>query len=196
MPKISICIPTHNMKDKDYFLSRCTNSINRQTFTDYEVIITDEGRMAENTNAAIKKAKGEIIKILFMDDYFASDFSLQHIVENFKSGWLATGCIHNDRKHLFNPHYPEWNVDVSKGINTIGSPSVIAFENNDPLLFDENLTWVLDCEFYDRLYKRYGPPRLLSLVDIVIGVGDHQTTHLLTEEEKDNEVKYVINKQL
>ena len=60
MPKISICIPTHNMKNKQFFLDRALESIRSQTFQDYEIVITEDGRMAENTNSAIKKATGEL----------------------------------------------------------------------------------------------------------------------------------------
>ena len=94
-PKISICIPTHNMDNADFFLVRLIKSLQTQTFRDFEIVITKDGAMAENTNATIKKAKGEIIKILYMDDYLAHPDSLKNIVGNFKGGWLATGCVHN-----------------------------------------------------------------------------------------------------
>src|SRR3990167_1783291 len=94
-PKISICIPTHNMDNADFFLVRLIKSLQTQTFRDFEIVITKDGAMAENTNAAIKKAKGEIIKILYMDDYLAHPDALKNIAENFKGGWLATGCVHD-----------------------------------------------------------------------------------------------------
>ena len=191
--KVSVCLPVHPMADRNYFFKRVMDSIERQTFKDYEVVITEEGKMAKNTNAAIKKAKGDIIKILYMDDYFAHDQALQTIVDNFKGGWLATGCIHNDRKRLLNPHFPSWSEGIKQGVNTIGSPSVVAFENDNPLLFDENLSWLLDCELYTRLYKRYGQPAIFNDVNVVIGIGEHQMTHILTDEEKKKEVEYMLN---
>ncbi len=51
---ISIILPIHDMKNGAYFLWRAVNSIMSQTYKDYEIIITKEGRMAENTNAGIK----------------------------------------------------------------------------------------------------------------------------------------------
>uniref|UniRef100_A0A6M3J6D4 Putative glycosyltransferase n=1 Tax=viral metagenome TaxID=1070528 RepID=A0A6M3J6D4_9ZZZZ len=190
-PKLSIAIPVHNMKNRDFFFKRLMDSIESQTFKDYEVVVTEDGLMAENTNSAIQKCKGDIIKILYMDDYLAHPNALQNIAMNFQGGWLAEGCLHDDGQRLFNPHFPSWHEDIAKGINTIGSPSVVAFENKDPLLFDENLSWLLDCELYGRLYKRYGLPTMLDDIGVVIGIGDHQMTHLLTAEEKQKEHEYI-----
>lgn len=182
------------MDNKDFFLKRCIKSIEAQTYTDYEIVITDKGKMAANTNSAIKKAKGEIIKILFLDDYLYSDTALQNIVDNWKGGWMATGCIHDTNLDLVNPHVPAWNHDIYKGMNTIGSPSVISFENDKPLLFDERLSWMIDCDLYWRLCGRYGLPIMLNSIDIGIGIGTHQTTYTMMEEDKLKEQKLVTKR--
>ena len=194
-PKVSCAIPIHNMENAAFFLRRLMQSLERQTFKDFEIVITKEdGTMAQNTNAAIKKCKGELIKILYMDDYLAHESALENMVESFKSGWLATGCIHDNGAHLFNTHYPAYNDEIHLGKNTIGSPSVIMIENKEPLLFDETMNWLLDCDYYKRLHARYGKPTLLQNVDVVIGVGKHQTTHKLTDEEKLSEHDYLNQK--
>ena len=190
-PKISICVPIHDMKDGDKFLWRLVNSLISQTFKDWELVVTKDGRMAENTNAGIKKARGEIIKLLYLDDYLAYPDSLKVIVDNFKGGWLATGCLHDDGISIGSPHLPEWREDVIKGNNTIGSPSVVAIENNDPLLFDENMSWLLDCDYYKRLYERYGKPTLINDLNVIIGIGDHQVTKLMPDIEKLAEYNYM-----
>lgn len=192
--KISICVPIHDMKNSAFFLRRLLESIERQTYKNYEIIITSDGKMAKNTNSAIKKAKGDIIKILYMDDYLAHADSLEVIAENFNGGWLATGCLHSDGTNIGNPHFPKWNELVRKGVNHIGSPSVVAIENANPPLFDENLTWVLDCEWYGRLYDCWGEPTLIDDPNVVIGIGDHQMTNILTDEEKLKEVEYIHGK--
>lgn len=195
MPKISICTPVHNMKNKDFFLSRLQKSLEDQTFTDFEWVVTEEGKMAENTNAAIKKAKGEIIKIIYLDDYLAHKNSLKNIVENWKGGWLVTGCNHDNRKNKFSDHIPTVN-GLPFDINTIGSPSVLAFENKNPLLFDENLSWLLDVDLYKRLYKQYGEPTIIESTDVTIGLHDGQMTNLLTPEEKQKEADYLTTKKI
>ena len=194
--KISVIIPIHWMKNWQYFLTRCLSSIEQQTFTDYEIIVTKSGLMAENTNAGIKKATGEIIKILYLDDYLAHQDSLKNIAENFQDGWLATGCVHDygDGK-LKDPHLPKIEgITGSIALNTIGSPSVIAFENKDPLLFDENMGWLLDLDYYMRLVKRYRGLTILNSYDVVMGCGDHQVTNIMSEEDKRKEENYLKEK--
>lgn len=194
MSKISIVTPVHNMENRDSFMKRLEDSLAKQTFQDFELVVTEDGLMAENTNSAIKKAKGEIIKILYMDDYLYSPYALEHIVNEFKGGWMATGCVHDNGEEIGNPHLAVWNKDVASGANTIGSPSVIAFENNNPLLFDEKLSWLLDCELYGRLFDRYGEPQILNHLDVAIGLHQGQTTHLMSDEDKQKEHEYLHEK--
>lgn len=193
MPKISIAVPIHNMQNKNFFLKRCLDSVERQTFKDYEIVVTEEGKMAENTNAAIKKSKGELIKILYMDDFLAYENSLQEIVDNFKGGWLVTGCDHFDGNKFTNGHLPVWQENIHLQ-NTIGSPSVLTILNNDPLFFDESMTWMLDADYYKRLYNRYGVPTTLNTINVTIGTGDHQMTNLLSAEVKQQEYEYMLKK--
>lgn len=196
-PRISVVVPIHDMTNGDYFLRRLTNSLDQQSFRDFELVITRDGKMAENTNSAIKKAKGDIIKILYMDDYLWSTQSLQHVADAFKkgTGWYASACVHtHDGLNFKNPHVPSYNLKIATGNNTIGSPSVVAFENDDPLLFDENLSWLLDCDLYARLYERYGLPMLCDSLDVAIGLGEHQMTNIIKPNEKYEEHQYLLNK--
>ncbi|MEK6878615.1 MAG: glycosyltransferase, partial [Nanoarchaeota archaeon] len=61
--KISIVIPTAECEGKK-FLPRCLDSIKNQNYKNYEVLVMDEGKVAHNMNQGIKKATGDIIKIL------------------------------------------------------------------------------------------------------------------------------------
>ena len=173
----------------DPLLKRAIDSIVSQSYKEYEIIMTKEGRASENTNAGIKKAQGDIIKILHMDDFFAHEHALQNIADNFNGGWLVTGCTHTHGEDRFNNHLAEWNDDI-RHVNTIGAPSVLAFENKDPLLFNENMVWMFDCEYYERLFKRYGLPTILDSIDIVIGIHPHQATNLIPDAIKAKENVY------
>jgi hypothetical protein len=185
-PKISLIVPYHDMDNAGFFLKRNIDSIMAQTFTDYEIVFTKAGRMAENTNAGIKRARGELIKILYLDDMLAHENALQNIVDNFKGEWMITGCDTN-------PH-PYWTDDLHTGNNKLGSPSVLTVRNNNPMLFDETMSWLLDCDLYKRMYDIYGEPTILDEVNVIIGIGDHQMTHKLTNEEKQSEHEYMYNK--
>lgn len=189
-PKVSVCVPIHDMKDGDRFLWRLVNSLTSQTFTDWELIITKDGKMAENTNSAIKKAHGEYIKILYLDDYFAHPSALQHMVEvmdyKLESDWLITATDTNVT--------PQWTDDIETGNNKLGSPSALMMRNDIPLLFDEKMSWLLDCDLYKRLYRLRSKPIILEDINICIGQGDHQMTHILTDEEKLKEHTYMNEK--
>lgn len=188
-PKISIVVPIHDMTNGAFFLWRNINSILSQSFTDYEIVITKDGKMAENTNSGIGRARGELIKILYLDDYFSSELSLEDIVLNFKDEdeWMITGT-HNNKN-------PYWTDDITTGNNHLGSPSALTIRNRrDKLYFDETLSWLLDCDYYRRMYDKFGPPKILSVANVTLGEGDHQMTHILTDEEKLSEYKYLNQK--
>ena len=190
MPKISIVLPIHDMKNGAFFFWRAINSIMEQTLKDYEIVIVKEGLMAENTNAGIRRAKGEYIKILYMDDYLAHPNALADIVQSFQleGEWLITAADTNLK--------PQWMNDIQYGNNKLGSPSALTFRNyfQENQLFDENLSWLLDCDLYRRLYDRHGPPIILETVNVNIGVGEHQVTHLMSDEDKLKEHEYINKK--
>ena len=193
-PKVSIAIPIHPMENWQFFLTRCLESIYSQTFIDYEIVITNAGKMAENTNRAIGASNGELIKILYMDDYFARPNALREIVDNFgeSDNWLVAGCLHQEQGGVpKNPHYPSYNENISQGNNTIGSPSILTIRNKGHLLFDENLSWLLDCELYSRYYKKYGEPKILNDLNVILGIGTHQMTNILSNEDKQKEFNYL-----
>lgn len=103
---ISICIPTYNSGNK---LERLLDSVKMQTFTDYEIIISDDSNnngvkeiidqqyadlnihyyhntvalgTPDNWNNAIAKSTGEWIKIMHHDDWFLDENALQTFVDH------------------------------------------------------------------------------------------------------------------
>jgi len=222
MNLLSICIPTYEMGGKGKeMLKRNLDIFKIQTFKDFEVVISDNSEndeikdlcendiyktlnikyfrshrkgMAQNTNESIKHATGDIIKILYMDDYFTNKNSIKKIKDNFRGNWMVTGCEHDDGERRFNSHYPSYNSKIYLGKNTIGSPSVLSFKNEDPLFFDENMTWLLDCDYYKRLYDKYGEPTILNDINVVIGTSKYQMTNILPYKTKIKELLYMIIK--
>lgn len=217
--KLTVAIPTHGMKDGRALFRRCLDSLWNQSFQDFEIVVTDNSDddeiqtvcewyrtgiryfknprkgMAQNTNEAIRKSKGELIKILYMDDYMAHDEALEKIVHKFEGTWLVTSCMHDDGFGIpFNPHVPHYSDAIYKGANTIGSPSVMTILNKKPLLFDEEMTWLLDCDYYKRMYDLYGEPVILKDHNVVIGLHPGQMTHTMGEERKLLEQNYINKK--
>jgi len=218
--KLSVAIPTSDMKNKGFFLKRLLESLWDQTFQDFEIVVTDNSTdseisdickyyrtgiryfnnprkgMAINTNEAIKNSLGELIKIIYMDDFLAHNRSLEKIVKKFSGHWLVTGCTHvmDDKDERFNNHFPNLSNDIHLGNNTIGSPSVLTIKNDNPLLFDEEMQWLLDCDYYKRLYDSVGEPVIMEDINVCIGLHDGQMTNTMGEERKLQEIEYIKQK--
>ena len=218
-PKLSVAVPTHQFENNYLFFKRLLESLWNQTFQDFEIVVTDNSAntdierlcdwyktgiryfknsrkgMAQNTNEAIKRSEGEIIKILYMDDFLAHDNALERIVRAFTGNWLVTACRHTvDGEDFFNTHDPYYSDDIKTGNNTIGSPSVLTIKNEDPLLFDEEMTWLLDCDYFARMYEKFGEPTILKDVNVIIGLHPDQLTHTMGDERKVKEHEYMKNK--
>ncbi len=212
MPRFSICVPIYDGMENGWeLLQRNLNSIVKQTFTDYEIVISDDSdtdffkiklykypvkyfrntgsrSMAGNTNNAIDHAEGELIKILYQDDFFMDSDSLERIDRNFNSRtqWLVTACAHT----VGEPHYPYY----SESDNTIGSPSVLTFRREIKERFDLKFHWVLDLDLYRRLFAKHGKPKILNDINVVIGIHPGQKTHKLSHEAKALEHKLLKEK--
>lgn len=113
-PFFSICIPVWGAKGEgiDYLNDNLT-SVKNQTFTDFEVVISDHsidnslydfielwkpllnikyircetgrGTIAPNCNNALKHATGRYIKFLYQDDFFYSEESLETIANHIQN---------------------------------------------------------------------------------------------------------------
>lgn len=191
-PKISICIPFHfGMKNWQFFLTRCLESIDSQNFDSYEVILIKHSTMPVTSNRVMDSATGEIVKVLYMDDWIKSPDYLTELYRTFENPnvrWVITSASTNKT--------PTWTDDIETGNNKLGSPSALAFRNDfmEDNFFDENLSWLLDCDLYKRLEKRFGKPTILTHIEVGIGIHEGQATNILTTEEKLNEHKYLQEK--
>jgi glycosyltransferase involved in cell wall biosynthesis len=126
MKKISIAIPTWETNGKGVeFLDDLLRTIEIQNFKYFEVVISDHsqnndilnkcqefnskfdikyfknennrGNGPANTNNAISKCSGEIIKIMFQDDFFYDDEALEKIyyaLHDSDKMWLLNGTNH------------------------------------------------------------------------------------------------------
>lgn len=186
---ISICIPFHDSPDTARFLSRIMKSIDEQTYKDVEIVLQKKGRMGETYNECIKQSKGDIIKMMGMDDYFYDKNSLQKIADAFKPEvyWLTTACVHDTEGKLTDYHEAKWNDNLYKGYNTVGGFATISIRNKDIPVLDESLDWCIDVDWYWRIYQQHGLPHVLDEAVVIVGIGPHQTTNKLSTEQKDRE---------
>jgi glycosyltransferase involved in cell wall biosynthesis len=192
MPKISIAVPTWETNGKgEEFLDDLLRTIEIQTFKDFEVVISDHssddylmpkikefqnkfkikylrnnkkrGNSPANLNNAIKKCSGEIVKIMFQDDFFYDDEALEkiyYILMDSDRKWLLHGTNHTkDGGYSFYwEMYPRFNADLLKGVNSISSPSVVAFKRDCNISFDEKLKYLMDLDYYYGMREKYGEP--------------------------------------
>ena len=156
------------------------------------------GSSSANVNMGIKNATGDIVKILFQDDFLFDLNSLEVTVEAFEQSenyWLVSACEHsNDGQTFYRPFYPKYHDRIQYGENTISSPSVLSFRNKDNQYFDENLIWLMDVEYYKRLHDNFGEPIILNTITVVNRVGEHQVSNTVVNDNiKRNEFIYVDN---
>jgi glycosyltransferase involved in cell wall biosynthesis len=205
------------------FLTRLLESIAAQSFDDYETIVSDHsvddeiaalctgwpklryvrnpqkrGNSSANLNHAIAHARGAFIKILFQDDFFAGPAALGCMAASIGGqAWLAHSYWHTDfagqtRIEPTCPCIPEIQETLLE-INSIGAPTAVMFRKND-LRFDENLIWCMDCEFYFRLLRKFGPPVIVAEPLAVQTLWPGQLTHRISDEVKLWEADYVASK--
>lgn len=153
------------------------------------------GVISPNLNVALKNCRGEWIKILFQDDFLydcdALDVTKDFIKCNADAIWIATKFCHTkDGVNMYRELYPIWDDRMTHGQNSIGCPSVISIKNENILLFNEELNWLMDCEYYRRMYDLYGEPYLLPSLTVVNRSNDgDRLTDTIPHEEKMAEVE-------
>lgn len=155
------------------------------------------GSSSSNINNAIKNSNGKWIKILFQDDFLFSNLSLLEIYEllsNNNNSWLVSASEHtNDGINFYRPFFPKWNDNIQYGDNTISSPSVLTIKNENPILFDENLIWLMDVDYYKRLYDKFGLPLFLQKINVVNRTWSSQLSNIISDDIKNKE--YLLMKK-
>lgn len=225
--KLSIAIPTYESHGRGCeFLLAQFQKFQQQTFKDFEIVISDHsknndieslcslynnfldikyyrneekrGNSSANLNNALNKCSGELIKIIFQDDFLWDEYSLQYTIESFDKGaqWLVSACQHtNDDGISFNREfYPRYHDKIHLGFNTISSPSVLTIRNEDKILFDERLIWLMDVDYYKRCYENFNKPVILNKITVVNRISDVQLSSNMSEKIKNIELNLMIKK--
>ncbi|MGN6267184.1 MAG: glycosyltransferase family 2 protein [Ginsengibacter sp.] len=206
IPKVSVCIPAYNQPE---CLKITLDSVIRQTYKDFEIIITDDSpgdlvknficqypdkekkikyyknqiRLGtpENWNECIRRSTGEYIKILHHDDYLNSESSLAKFVQllddNPKSDFAfcaiqlapQRGAMYHRiiSRNLVNAI--QANPLLLFADNWIGAPSTTIFRKKSDILFNKNLKWIVDVEFY--LEQMRTNRRIVYLPELLVLIG-------------------------
>lgn len=210
-PFISICIPAYN---RITYLERLLDSITEQTYKDFEVIVSDDSSeedvlhlcekytsrinlhyqknviplgTPENWNAAIKRAKGQWIKLMHDDDWFASKYALElfanaakenqdsfifcdyiNIYESGKKDKIIT-----PEKYRINILKKEPAILLAK--NFIGPPSVVMHNNDGRHFYDKKLKWLVDIDMYCRRIEDNNVTHISKAL-VNVGISKSQVT--------------------
>jgi glycosyltransferase involved in cell wall biosynthesis len=226
-PLISICIPGYEMNSKgSLFLNQLLQTIQKQTYKEFEIIISDHsennslfdtvnlfknlnivifknghmrGSSSANINSAIKRASGDIIKIMFQDDFFVSVKALEKIITlPYDKHWGVCGCVHakGNVENFYNRLVPYWQDGIKRGVNTLGGPSSIFLRKTD-VVFDERLLWFMDTDYYYRLFQKYGEPFIIAEPLICSREDDTRVSNtLITTELVEKETKIINEKNI
>lgn len=229
MARVSICIPTYENVEE---VTRLTESIERQTFADYEVIITDDSkdcRIEEyihgltakkkeiagkiryfhnktplghifNWNEALRHAKGEYIKIMFSDDWFTYDDSLEKLValldKNPEADFAFSGNLQVSETESYGrkpePGYMEKLKEDYRYVfisNQIGAPSNTLYRSKEGIAFDEKSNWASDVFLYMEILKRN--PNFAYSEETLISIGIHENQY--TESFTDGDERIVLD---
>jgi glycosyltransferase involved in cell wall biosynthesis len=208
---ISICIPAYKNVD---FLKRLLDSITIQTYSHFEVIICDDSPdesvsdfvksytavnnvtyhrndpslgTPANWNECIRRAKGEWVKIMHDDDWFANADSLLKYVDAINKNpsvdfiYSSYYSVSPNNNRQLSRHF-RWREKMMHenpytliSTNIIGPPSAVIYKNDPRFEFDRKFKWLVDIEFYARYLSAhkslYLPHPLIN-----IGLNEFQIT--------------------
>jgi glycosyltransferase involved in cell wall biosynthesis len=148
----------------------------------------DRGNFSSNLNNSIRNASGEIVKLLMQDDYFRETNALESTVRIFADpsvNWAACGCYSGWNTRDYNTLIPKYDdSSISRGVNTIGSPSVISIRNDKVQFFDEGLSWVVDLDYYKKMHSAFGEPSIIEEYSVFVQRHPNQITNTLEDRIK------------
>src|SRR5215218_415106 len=210
-PFISICIPAFKRPEN---INNLLRSISVQTYTNYEIIITDDSPddslaavlqkyahlpisyyknstplgTPANWNYGISKAKGQWIKLMHDDDWFATEACLktfankaqngnQFIFSGYNTVSAESGAIKKmsfpsiwEKRILRNPFtLLAWNI--------IGPPSVTLVHHSIKEQYDTAMKWRVDIDFYVRLLYKGKAFTYINEPLINVGISGSQVTN-------------------
>ena len=150
-------------------------------------IVNSSYNAPSNLNLVIPKCSSEFIKILFQDDLLQGRDYLKlckSILSSEKNAWgLITTSVNfeSDVSAVLKKQEPKFSVNMLKGKNLFGSPSVVFFRKDYFIPFQENLLYMYDCEWYIRMVHNWGNPILAKSLVTLIRIHQHQATNNVKE---------------
>ena len=145
--------------------------------------------VSSNSNFAAKHAQGELLHFLHSDDHIVGLEVYSEVVAIFEEAscsWLLLGGKMNGIITI--PSLVDLNLF---GVNTVGGPSGLIIKKAIFEGFDENISLLMDIEYFLRVWKKYGMPVISDLVAIEYGSGNWQLTKTIDEDKHSRELLYL-----
>jgi glycosyltransferase involved in cell wall biosynthesis len=144
----------------------------------------------ENWNESMRRAKGEWIKLMHDDDWFSNSRALQ-IFAGAIAQFPDTSFFFSRYKDVFLENNKSREVQINwlwnkilllnpktlLSRNVIGPPSVIFHKKNLDCLYDRQLKWLVDIDYYMR-FLQFTEPKLIPEELVDVGIGEEQLTQL------------------
>ncbi len=163
---------------------------------------------AGNWNESIRRAKGEWIKLMHDDDWFNNAGALQGFAEAARRS-PETAFFFSHYRNVFLEENKSGVVRISSlrnrilqlnpksllSKNSIGPPSVIFHKKKPECVYDPNLKWLVDIDFYMRFLQNT-KPSLIREVLVDVGIGNDQLTRDCYRNPRVEipEYLYILNK--
>ncbi len=145
--------------------------------------------VSSNSNFATKLATGTFLHFLHSDDHLIGKEVYSRVIKALESTshqWLLLGGQMNGIVTI--PNLENLNLF---GVNTVGGPSGLVIKRSIFEGFDENISLLMDIEFFLRTAMSYGPPLVLKDICIEYGSGDWQLTKSINEEKYRAEINHL-----
>jgi glycosyltransferase involved in cell wall biosynthesis len=197
-------------------VQRLLHSIAKQSYKNYEVIISDDSKSSavkelvarfaekftihysqnipsagspQNWNVSIGKARGNWIKLMHDDDWFATSDALEQFARAASTSsfnFLFSACnniyTHTGKErqeHLIGRRKQILDESVMNLFyqNVIGHPSTTMYRKDDSILYDTRFKWVVDIDFYMKYMMKHKGYYYLPSVLVNIGTDNTQITN-------------------
>jgi glycosyltransferase involved in cell wall biosynthesis len=142
----------------------------------------------ENWNEAIRKSKGKWIKLMHDDDWLHNANSLQAFADAIKNN-PGTFFFFSAYRDVYLDSNMENDIFINRfrfklllknpatllSRNIIGPPSVTLHRNDCIFLYDKNLKWLVDIDFYMHYVKK-DKPFYIDKILVNVGLSSQQVT--------------------
>lgn len=150
-----------------------------------------------NWNEALSHATGEYVKIMFSDDWFTFENSLEKLVGVLESDKEAALAFCGNLQVSGSESYPrkpekDYVEKLQKDYqylfisNQIGAPSNTLYRNRKDIAFDEKSNWASDVFLYMEILKKN--PKFVYIEEPLISIGIHENQYTESFSEKDERI--------